>query len=269
MYKNPWEPRKFERHLFHEVYIDETSQNDHSFLVLGGIVLPREVSGLFESSILEARLPRLRSLTSKGELREMGWSEISNGDYESYKKVLDAFFSFPFQHMQGIKGTCRFCCSVVGLKAKGRNYSRGKRGQIGFNREIYFHCLKAAHYEKFELFHVYPDDRSTTESTEQLRLILNRGIRKRGDKRDWPFRRVQFKLSHTSQAMQVSDILIGAVAYRLNRSYDAPNANADKKQLCDYVLKRTGFDKNIRERSFRQKTWGMCQLWARRPGTKR
>jgi len=45
------EPREFERHLFHEVYIDETSRNDHRFLALGGIIIPRELSAEFEADI--------------------------------------------------------------------------------------------------------------------------------------------------------------------------------------------------------------------------
>jgi hypothetical protein len=64
-----WVPKEHERHLFHEIYIDETSQNDHNFLVLGGIILPREVSGLFENVILEARRPGLCSLTAATTLQ--------------------------------------------------------------------------------------------------------------------------------------------------------------------------------------------------------
>jgi hypothetical protein len=159
MPRDSWVPRQFERHLFHEVYIDETSQNDHHFLVLGGIMVPREVSAAFEADILEARRPRLRSVSSKGQLREIGWSEVSNGDFEAYQKVLDAFFSFAFRHMQGKTGLVRSYLSVVNLRVKGRSYAKGKRGQIGFNREIYFHSLSVARRHKLQLFHVYPDSR--------------------------------------------------------------------------------------------------------------
>jgi hypothetical protein len=113
------------------------------------------------------------------------------------------------------------------------------------------------------LFHIYPDYRTTTEPINKLKDMLNNGIRREHDKRLFPFRRVQFRLSHEVQALQVSDILIGALAYRLNRSFDKPNANRDKKLLCDYVLKITGFDKVIREKGFREKTWGQHQLWFR------
>src|SRR6266478_1153907 len=93
MSKKLWVPREHERHLFHEIYIDETSQNDHHFLVLGGIIIPREASAEFEADMFEARSPRLR-YDSKGQPREMGWSEVSKGDFEDYAKVLDAYFSF-------------------------------------------------------------------------------------------------------------------------------------------------------------------------------
>jgi Protein of unknown function (DUF3800) len=264
MARPPWEPREFERHRFHEVYIDETSQTDHHFLVLGGIIVPREMSAEFEADILEARRPRLRSLDSKGSLREMGWSEVSTGDFDAYQKVLDAFFSFSYRRLQGKSGSFGSYCSVVNLRVRGRSYSKGKKGQIGFNREIYYHCLSVARRERLLLFHVYPDARSTNDPVEKMAFMLSRGMRREGDKRDHAFRRVKFRPSHEYQALQISDLLIGAVAYRLNRSYDQPNANKDKKLLCDYVLAKTGFDKFIHQNSFREKPFGAHQLWFRR-----
>jgi hypothetical protein len=64
--------------------------------------------------------------------------------------------------------------------------------------------------------------------------------------------------------LQVSDILIGAIAYRLNRHYDAPNANPDKKKLCDYILEKGSIARFTGERSFKEKPFGPFQLWFRR-----
>ena len=207
---------------------------------------------------------QLNSLSSKGHLRELGWSEVSNGDFEAYKKVLEVFFSFAFRRLQGKSGLVKFYCSVVNTRIPGRSYSKGKRGQIGFNREIYFHCLSIAKRARMELFHVYPDQRSTNQLIEKMALMLSRGMSKWGDRRDHPFRRVKFRRSHEYQALQISDILVGAVAYRLNRHYDRPDANADKKRLCDYVLGKTSFDKYIYPTAFREKAFGSYQLWFRR-----
>jgi hypothetical protein len=263
MARKPWVPREHERHLFHEVYIDESSQRNHHFLVHGGIMIPRELSADFEADIIAARR---RPLTSSGQHREMGWSEVSNGDFDEYQRVLDACFSFPKRRVQGSTGVFGFYCSVIDTTVPGRAYAAGKRGQIGYHREIYFHCLSIARRWRKAglLFHVYPDNRSTSEPLSELHNILNNGIRKEGDLRDFPFRRLQFRLSHEVQALQISDILIGAVAFRLNRSYDRPNANKDKKQLCDYILAKTGFDKYIKVSSFREKAFGTYQLWFRK-----
>lgn len=258
-----WVPREHERHLFHEVYIDETSQNDHHFLVLGGIMLPREASADFEADMLAARSPRLLKLNSRGFVPEMGWSEVSNGDFVEYHDVLEAYFSFAQNRLRGRRGLFKFYCSVVNLRVPGRHYT-GKKGQIGFNREIYFHCMNVGRRDTYQFFHVYPDYRSTNQPVEKMALMLTRGLRKEGDQRDHPFRRVTFRESHTCHALQISDIVIGALAYRLNRHYDKPNANADKKRLCDYVLEKTGFAKLIFADHFKQKRWGQFQLWFRR-----
>jgi hypothetical protein len=255
------EPRPHEAHLFQEIYIDESSLTRHRFLVLGGVMFPRRRSAEFEAHILEAKHPRFRSLDSEGKPREMSWTDVSTGDFEVYKKVVDAYFSFPVKYRQSSLEPYHLYCSVIDTHIVGRAYS-GKRGKTEFNREIYFHCLSIARRHPENLFHVYPDHRTTDEPIRKLGEIMSRGMAKEGDKRDWPFRRVQFRFSHEWQAIQVSDIFIGAVAYRLNRHYDAPTANPDKKRLCDYILKQTKFV--IKDKTFKEKGWGPCQLWFRR-----
>jgi hypothetical protein len=265
MVRKPWQPREEERHRFHEIYIDESSQGGHHFLVHGGIIIPRELYADFEADMIGART---RPRTSNGLHREMGWSEISNGDYHEYKRVLGAFFSYPRRKVS--KDVFRFYCSVVDTTVRGRTYTKGKRGQVGYNREIYFHCMSIARREgrgpEAPLFHVYPDYRSTSEPVEALKDMLNAGIRKEGDEREYPFRRVKFRLSHEHQALQISDILVGAIAFRLNRAYDKPDANADKKLICDLILEKTGFNRwcFAKGKSFREKPFGPYQLWFRR-----
>jgi hypothetical protein len=257
-----------------EVYIDETSQSGPRFLVIGGIVLPRRLSNQFENAIIEARRPRLtvhftkdKTALASGQLThklsEIGWNEISTGDFRHYKKVVDAFFDFPRAHL-GNTGLehFRFYCSVVDTHVKGRRYT-GKTGQLGFNREIYFHCMSVARNHRQKIFHVYPDDRTTNMTMEQMRKILNRGFRKEDKLRPAPFRRVQFRISHESQAIQVSDILIGAVAYRLNRLYEKPGG-ADKTALCEYILRKGKFWDHVHETSFRPRHFGQFQVWFRR-----
>jgi hypothetical protein len=71
---------------------------------------------------------------------------------------------------------------------------------------------------------------------------MNAGMRKYGDYRKWPVRRLRFEDPEKCQALQVVDIFIGAIAYRLNGHYDRPEANKAKRELSDYILGRFKLD---------------------------
>ena len=175
--------------------------------------------------------------------------------------MVDVFFSFG-QRFTSTEHKIRFHCSVVNCRVKGRCYT-GKRGQLPFNREIYYHCLSIGRRYRTALFHVYPDYRTTNMTMREMQLILGRAFR-REDPRDWPFRRVQFRMSHESQALQVSDILIGAVAYKLNGHYDSPTATPAKKELCDYIInKKAKAGIYCRPGHPRKKDWGSFMIWVR------
>jgi hypothetical protein len=112
--------------------------------------------------------------------------------------------------------------------------------EIGFNKEIYFLCVPIiGNRFKNELFHVYPDRRTTKHELKTALDIMNFGFnkyRKAGDKREWPYRRLRFEDPENCQALQVVDIFIGALAYKLNGHCDRPDANAAKKALSEYIL---------------------------------
>jgi hypothetical protein len=67
---------------------------------------------------------------------------------------------------------------------------------------------------------------------------MNAGARKYSNRTDWPYRELKFEDPENKQALQVVDILIGAIAYRLNGHYQKLDANPAKKELCDYSLGR-------------------------------
>ena len=50
-----WEPLPHEADLFCNVYIDESSQTKHRYLVLGGLVVPLSHADAFEADIAAAR----------------------------------------------------------------------------------------------------------------------------------------------------------------------------------------------------------------------
>ena len=209
-----------------EVYIDETSQTKHRYLVLGGIIIHAPRLEEAEAALAKARFPELPAM-------ELGWTKVSNSKLAAYRRFVDVFFDNP-AHV----GPFEFHSLVVDThKLKDKTFNEGSR-EIGFNKEIYQLCMKFGRVYKSTLFHVYLDSRSTKSSTEELRLILNRGIRARGDQRDWPFRRVHFRDSKQGQMLQLVDLLIGAMAFRLNRHDQQPDASPAKLELSRHILNR-------------------------------
>src|SRR5579872_62138 len=188
-----------------DVYIDESSQNRHEYLVLGGLIIHKQSVPIFNELIARTRMPEL-------PFGEMKWEKVSRSKLPAYKRVIDSFFDSD-PHCQPME----FHSVVVHTPdIKDRLFNKGSR-EIGFNKEVYQLCMKFGRLYRGRLFHIYPDERQTRNSPEELRQILNFSMRKKGDLRDWPYRRIHFQNSKKVYALQVVDILIGGIAYRLNQ----------------------------------------------------
>ncbi|TFZ56057.1 DUF3800 domain-containing protein [Methylorubrum sp. Q1] len=229
------------------IYVDESSQTKHKYLVLGGIILPSESCDGLAESIWAARQPEL----PKGEMK---WVKVSRSKLDAYLRVVDTFFDrkdinrFEFHSL-----------IVDTHKLNDRKYNQGCR-DTGFNKEIYQLLMKFRRLHSGCLFHVYPDRRSTKNAPEDLRVIVNRGALKSGDRRDYPFRRIHFRDSDAEVALQLVDLLIGAIAYRLNGHDQAPDASQAKRSLCEHVLARAGIKDVMRDTA----ASGRFTIWHRR-----
>lgn len=232
---------------FSNLYIDETSQTKHRFLLMGGLIVPTRDDEFFRTLVQAARNPELPN-------GELGWTKVSRTKLPAYKRVVDTFFDSDvwFQHLDF------HCLAVDTHQVDHQNFNQGS-GEIGFNKEIYQLARKFGRLYRDRLFHCYPDRRTTKSSTEELRLILNRGIAKSGDTRDWPYRRLHFRDSSQTQALQVVDVLLGAVAYRLNCHHLAPDASPAKIELSEYILGRAGVVDVTKDTSVQ----GRFTLWHR------
>lgn len=229
-----------------DIYIDETSQNNHHYLLLGGIIIPTPNVAEINNAVMDHRLPELPS----GEAK---WAKVSKSKLPAYKRLVDAFFDDPRF------GPVHFHSLVVDTHEQNHiAFNDGSR-EIGFNKEIYQLASKFARLYG-TLFHLYPDQRKTNSDPNELRLILNRGRKKQGDQRDWPFRRCQFRDSKKCLPLQVVDILSGAIAFRINGHFDAPNASPPKCELSDHVLSRAGVSNPFRD----TKMSGKFTIWHRK-----
>ncbi len=242
MVRAPFDPSAFQT-----VYVDESSQTKHRYLVLGSLILHTEYEAALASDILKARLPELPS-------GEMGWTKVSRTKLEAYRRVVDTFFNNPTGYRP-----LEFHALVLDTRQiKDALYNSGSR-EIGFNKEVFQICKKAARLHPRRLLHVYLDSRNTKSSTEELRLILNRDRVRSGDRRPWPFRRLHFRNSADCQIMQLLDVLLGGLAYRVNGHNLVETASPAKRDLSDHILARAGITDVMRDTAMS----GKFTIWHR------
>lgn len=210
--------------LIRNIYIDESSQNQHRFLVLGGIIAPRRVA---EALNVACKFIRRKELPGS----ELKWTKVSLAKLEAYQQIVDQFFIGEWYG-----GPVEFHCLVVEMARRNEHAFNSGNREIGFNKEIYQLLMKFGRLYGDCLFHVYPDKRETNTPLDEIRLMLNRGIKKKGDQRDWPFRRLHFRGSHDEPLLQLTDLLIGAVAFHLNGHRKVAGASPAKCWLSDYIL---------------------------------
>jgi Protein of unknown function (DUF3800) len=230
-----------------DVYIDESSQTQARFLLLGGVVIPSTHVALAAAKIQAARMPDLPH-------GEMKWGKASKAKLGAYKRVIDCFFD-----AAELSGSDFHSLVVDTTKLNHKAFNSGS-ADLGFNKEIYQLATKCARVYKDALFHVYPDHRDTKNRPEELRTILNFGRRKVSDPRDWPFRRCHFRDSKTTPLLWVTDLLIGSIGYHLNGHRFQVDASEARCELSDYVLARAG----VADPKYDTAKTGKFTIWHRR-----
>lgn len=243
MAKAPFDPTAYQT-----VYVDESSQTKHRFLVLGSLIIHTEFEAALAAELGDARLPELPN-------GEMGWTKVSRTKLGAYRRVVDAFFDNAQRHTP-----YEFHSLAVDMhRIKDGVWNEGSR-EVGFNKEIFQICAKVARLHPARLIRVYLDSRDTKSSPDELRLILNRYRANKGDRRDWPFRRVHFRNSADCQIMQLVDVLLGGVAYRLNGHHLVAGTSPAKSELSAHILARA----RIRDVTRDTQMGGKFTLWHRK-----
>jgi hypothetical protein len=231
--------------LLFDAFVDESSQNDHRYLVLGGVILPASYTDKMVDGISGARQPEL----PQGEMK---WGKVSRFKLPAYGKVVDLFFSPEWKE-------AHFHALVVDTsKQNNRAFNQGSR-EIGFNKELFQLASKFGRIYPKGRFHIYPDHRETDQRPEELRLILNRYINKKSPDRDWPYRRVQFRDSSITPLLQLTDIMSGALAYILNGHDRQKGASPAKIELASHILGRAG----VRDVTRDTRVTGKFTIWHR------
>jgi uncharacterized protein DUF3800 len=257
MPRKPWEPKPEEAHRFSEVFIDETSVNGHHYLVIGGIIVAKKYHPQFEAEVIAARGSELPALSADGTLREMKWTKVSPAKLEAYKRVIDTFFSFA-NKMPLSAGHIDFHCVVVDAQIKA-----GRMSEAGYNKEIAVLGQKLVREYRNGLFRLHLDFRTTNEPLKPIQDRMNHIGNKYMGKKDWPIRLLQFEDSKHFQTLQVADIILGALGFRLNGFDKLEGASKAKSELAAYFLKKARIADVFRDTKYRARVtiWHREKHW--------
>jgi hypothetical protein len=210
--------------MFH-VYLDESCKDTHKRMALGGIGMPHVHGGLFSYNIAEVR----KKFNTYGEVK---WTKTSKSKLDFYKAFVDVFFN------HAAHDEIHF--HSLWVDASTLNHGKFNKGspEIGLNKLMYQLLLhRFGRYYGNSPINVYMDARSAKDPPEEMRNMLNSKMATPKNMVG-PFKRINFIDSHDSEAMQVNDLLLGAVGFRVNGRHHLPESATQKIQLSEHIARQ-------------------------------
>lgn len=202
------------------IYCDETCHLPHDgidLMVIGGISCPKE-----KVAEINRQIRRIKEAHHVYKFAEIKWVRVSNSQYDMYKELVDLFFDNSFLNFR----------AVVAKNKSKLDYQRFHLTHDDWYQRIYYLTLR----EMIDInnsYHVYVDIKDTkgAEKINTLRDVLNRATAYFFNE---TVKNIQLLRSDQVQIMQLTDLMIGAVAYA-NRGLDGSVA---KLNLISHIEER-------------------------------
>lgn len=204
------------------VYCDESChlENDgQPVMVLGALWCPAA-----RARELNERIRAVKQRHGKTPGFEIKWTKVSASGLPFYLELLGTFFQEPDLH---------FRC-LVASKA-GLDHAAYGQSHDDWYYKMYFDLLKVilAPTDRYRVYLDIKDSRSAGKARHLREVLCNNQYDFSRSMIEW----VQNVHSHEVELLQLSDLLIGAVAYA-NRRLEA---NAGKRALVESIRQGTGY----------------------------
>jgi hypothetical protein len=235
----PWKPIPEELDSFCDVYIDESGHSAHRYFILGALIIPYTHRDLFDADILAARDGTGEPKHKGDQYKVMKWTKVNRENLQAYKNTVDATLAFKRKHNMSSLKDMRINCLAVDTSARPLHKTGKGDRETAYEIELYFLTgVCVAGRFRDSLLRLHTDRKFFRKKLNELRKMMNSGALKHGHRKQWPFRHFGFGDPETSLPLQVVDIFIGALGFKLNRHYDTANPTSPKKQLCDYIWQK-------------------------------
>lgn len=215
-----------------DIYADESCQNRHRYMVLGGVCAATNDVPQILSAIQKVR--------DKHKIYgEFKWTKVSKAKLQAYIELTDVFFSLAERNLLHFHSI-----TIDTTKLDHSKHSHGD-SEIGFSKFIYQLLIKFGRlYESEKPYYCYLDKRTTNQSITEFKSILNNGIAKNWSIRDFPYKRVAYRSSKKSDMLQLNDVLLGAIASRTNCHHEKEGASKHRCALSEHIVNNAGI-KNL------------------------
>jgi hypothetical protein len=200
-----------------KIYVDES----------GGPADSRRIAGcLIVSGALTKNIKRLVR-ASAGDAGELRWQNVARYNGAAYRNAADTILSAID------RGQIDFKYSIV--ESSSAKWAE-PRTDIGYSAgvdDLLKRC--AVEYRNTHKLYVYPQRRRAAGSSLALREQINRAVSK-GRSAKSPVRLIEYRDPVDSVMNQVVDVLVGAVAYKLNAR--GTSLESEKRRLSEYIASR-------------------------------
>ncbi|HHV61788.1 MAG TPA: DUF3800 domain-containing protein [Firmicutes bacterium] len=213
--------------LLVRVYGDESRQTGAKYMVLGAMWIDPAWEEVLVNDCMDFR-------NRTGMYHQLKWKKVSDQKLEEYKEFIDIFFRHNQQHHVA------FRCIVINThQLDHKTFNKGDE-ELGFYK--FYYQLLLHNMQPWNRYLIMLDDRKTRKKTRlpTLKIVLNRGIRKKFNLECDIVRNVEPRECEELNQIQMVDILIGAIGYRLNDLHLKAGAKMAKIKLSEYIADKSG-----------------------------
>lgn len=226
------------------IYSDESRHRNERFMLLSGIWIEEEKvkKAIDEIKALRHKYAYTNSIGKQIDfIGEFKWKKISTKYYDIYRDLIDILFKWIEAD------TVRFCSMIIDTQEE------NIKQHDNIKNEGYFKLLYQLYYQNSKipaLYKIFPDRISNPDTKVNLSKLdscLDAGFRNRFSLLLNPneiigengfVNNITPIDSHSSEFIQIVDVVMGALGYLQNRLFEKPEAKKVKVDLMKYVLEK-------------------------------
>jgi len=199
-------------------------------MALGGIIVPANA------------IPGIEAITTAYRHKhrmhaELKWSRVTENKYSEYQQFVDHFFDLSKNNK------IHFHAMLIDTKQldhRAHNDRDPELGMYKFFYQLLIHSFGKKYCREGEddRFIVKFDHRESKYPLAQFKTILNNGMNCRLSIPTRPFLSVDAIDSKTSDLIQFTDVLLGAIGHQKNECHLVPGARQAKINLAAYIAQK-------------------------------